>query len=276
MIKQKPIDTRKIKANALHARKIAIVLDSMVKKNIKNQYQRSVLGIVWTVLNPLLTMLVMAFVFSKLFGREGIDMDYPVYVLSGNIVFNLMRGGTMNALPSIVNNYDLLSKTRLPYAVFPISQTLAAVVNFAFSFIALIIVMLIRIPNGVTFHWSMFMVVVPWLPSIMMFTAGLALILCAVYVRFRDIKHLYTVVLTLWTYVTPIFYSLEVLDLSPAALQIMHLNPMFYYLDYFRDIINGVIPSWQAHAICYGAGAAALLVGYIVFKLSRKKFVMYI
>lgn len=269
-------NTRKIKANALQARKSMVILESMVRKNIKNQYRRSFLGVLWTVLNPLLTMLVMAFVFSNIFGRQGISMDYPVYVLSGNIVFSFMRAATSNSLTCIVNNYDLLTKTRVPYAVFPISQTLSSVVNFGFSFIALIVVMLIRIPNGVTFHWTMFMTLVPWLPSIMMFTTGISFILCSVYVRFRDIKHIYSVFLTLWMYMTPIFYSLDVLKLDPVARQVMEINPMLHYLNYFRDIVCGTVPTWQAHAICYGAGAAALLVGWVIFRLSRKKFILYI
>lgn len=275
MVKKK-LNKHKIKANALHIRKSMVILDSMVKKNIKNQYRRSFLGIFWTVLNPLLNMAVMAFAFSSIFGRDSIDMDYPVYVLSGNIVFSLMRTATTSSLTCMVDNYDLLTKTRVPYGVFPISQTLSASVNFGFSLVALIIVMLIRIPKGVTFHFSMLMIVFPWLPSLMLFTLGISLILCSIYVRFRDIKHIYSVVITLWTYLTPIFYSLSTLKLGPTAQQIMELNPMLHYLNYFRDVIMGVVPSWQAHAICYGAGFAALLVGTVVFRLSRKKFILYI
>ena len=170
---------------------------TMVKKNIKNQYRRSFLGVLWTVLNPLLTMLVLAFVFSQIFGRKGIDMDYPVYVLSGSIVFTLMRMATVQALPCMVNNYDLLTKTRVPYYVFPTSSVLSSVVNFGFSLIALIIVMLIRIPNGVTFHPTMLMIFIPWLPSIFLFSLGLSFFLCTLYVRFRDVSHLYNVFLTL-------------------------------------------------------------------------------
>lgn len=267
---------RKIKANALHIRKTAVILESMVRKNVKNQYRRSFLGIFWTVLNPLLTMLVMAFVFSKIFGRKGIDLDFPVYVLSGNIVFSFMRTSTSTALTSIVTNYDLLTKTRVPHAAFPVSQTLSSVVNFAFAFIALIIVMLIRIPNGVTFHWTLLMVVVPWLPSLMIFCIGLSLILCTMYVRFRDIKHIYSVFLTLWMYMTPIFYSIQALNLGNKALKVMQFNPMLHYLNYFRQLIMGTVPSLKLHLICYGAGIAALIVGIIVFRASKKKFILHI
>ena len=266
----------KSKANALQFRKSLVVLGSMVKKNIKNQYRRSVLGIFWTVLNPLLNMLVMWFVFGKLLGARSTDLFYPVYILSGTICFNFMRTATVTSLPCMVNNYDLLTKTRVPYSVFPLSQNLSAMVNLGFSVIALIILMLACIPQGVQFHWTMLMMVIPWLPSIFLFSLGISFALCSIYVRFRDIKHFYEVFLTLWMYATPIFYTIEGLELGPKASLIMKLNPMFYYVDYVRDLLMGVVPSWQTHLICYGVGIAMFAIGAFIFRLSRKKFILYI
>ena len=90
------------KANSITLRQSMVVLGSMVHKNIKNQYRRSVLGVLWTVLNPLLTMLVLTFVFSKVFGRSGTDLDYPVYVMSGNVIFSFMRAATTTDRKSVV------------------------------------------------------------------------------------------------------------------------------------------------------------------------------
>lgn len=267
---------KKVKANPISARKVAVILWSLVKKNTKNQYRRSFLGILWTVLNPLLNMLVMAFVFSRIFGRTGIGMDYPVYVLSGNIVFGFMRTATVTAMPSLVGNYDLITKTRTPYAVFPLSNVFTALVNFGFSLIALIVVMIVRIPAGVRFYWSGLMIFLPWLPSIFMFSAGLALLLSAVYVRFRDLKHIYNVLLTLWMYLTPVFYSVETLHLPEKYGMVMKLNPMYHYLKYFRDAISGVIPSWKTTLICYLVGIAVFGIGSLVFRLLKKKLVFYI
>ena len=268
------VNHEKSKANALVFKKSVVIMWTMVKKNIKNQYRRSFLGVLWTVLNPLLTMLVLAFVFSQIFGRNGIDMDYPVYVLSGSIVFTLMRMATVQALPCMVNNYDLLTKTRVPYYVFPTSSVLSSVVNFGFSLIALIIVMLIRIHNGVTFNQTMLMLFVPWLPSIFLFSLGLSFFLCTLYVRFRDVSHLYNVFLTLWMYLTPVFYAATIL---PDYVQsVLTYNPMTHYLAYFRDILMGIVPTWQEHLISYGAGILMFLVGYLVFRWQRKKFILYI
>ena len=264
------------KANPISVRKISIILWCLVKKSVKTQYRRSFLGILWTVLNPLLNMFVMSFVFSHIFGRNGIGMDYPVYVLSGNIVFGLMRASTTTAMPSLVNNYDLITKTRTPYAVFPLSNVFTALVNFGFSLIALIIVMIVRIPAGVRFYWSGLLIFLPWLPAIMLFSAGISFFLSVVYVRFRDIKHIYTVFLTLWMYLTPVFYSVETLKLPEKYATLMKLNPMYQYLKYFRDALSGVVPSASTTLICYGVGIVVFVLGLSVFKLLRKKTVFYI
>lgn len=262
------------KANSITLRQSMVVLGSMIQKNIKTQYRRSVLGVLWTVLNPFLTMLVMAFVFSKIFGRNMSSLDYPVYVMSGNIVFGFLRTATSTALTALVQNRDLLQKTRVPAWVFPSSNVFSALANFGFSYVALIIVMLVRLSKGVQFHWEMLMVVA-WLPAMVAFCLGLGLLLSVIYVRFRDIKHLYTVFLLLWTYATPVFYSLEVLDLEDKYLTVMKCNPMYHYLDYFRSLLCGVIPGWKTHLICYGCGFAALLIGGLIFLWQRKKIVLH-
>ncbi len=275
MTKQLKLPKKRVRANELQFKKSMVVLGSLVGKNIKNQYRRSVLGILWTVLNPLLNMLVMAFVFGNFF-RNDISMDYPVYVLSGNIVFSLMRSATTSSLTCMVNNYDLLTKTRIPYAVFPISNVLSSTVNFGFSLVALVIVMLVRMSEGVTFHWTMILIIFAWLPAILFFSAGISFVLSVVYVRFRDIKHLYSVFLTLWMYSTPVFYSLDKMNLGKGYLTAMSFNPMLHYLQCFRDLVNGTVPSGKEFLICYGVGLGCLGIGYLIFRLSRKRLLLYI
>ncbi len=275
MTKQLKLPKKRVRANELQFKKSMVVLGSLVGKNIKNQYRRSVLGILWTVLNPLLNMLVMAFVFGNFF-KNDISMDYPVYVLSGNIVFSLMRSATTSSLTCMVNNYDLLTKTRIPYAVFPISNVLSSTVNFGFSLVALVIVMLVRMSVGVMFHWTMILIIFAWLPAILFFSAGISFVLSVVYVRFRDIKHLYGVFLTLWMYSTPVFYSLDKMNLGKGYLTAMSFNPMLHYLQSFRDLVNGTIPSGKEFLICYGVGLGCLGLGYLIFRLSRKRLLLYI
>lgn len=276
MIQQFKFSKKRVRANELQFKKSIVVLVSLVGKNIKNQYRRSVLGIFWTVLNPLLNMLVMSFVFGSFFNNDTIGMDYPVYVMSGNIVFALMRAATASSLECMVNNYDLFTKTRIPYAVFPISNVLSSTVNFLFSMIALVFVMLARMSAGVTFHWEMLLIIFAWLPSILLFSTGISFILSVIYVRFRDIKHLYEVFLTLWVYMTPVFYSIKSLNLKESYVKAMNFNPMLYYLQSFRSLLTGNMPSGQTFLICYGVGIGLFIVGYIIFRLSGKKLLLYI
>ena len=136
--------------------------------------------------------------------------------------------------------------------------------------------MLVRMSAGVTFHWTMLLIVFAWLPGIQFFSAGISFVLSVVYVRFRDIKHLYGVFLTLWMYLTPVFYSIDALKLDSSYLAVMKLNPMLYYLQCFRDLVNGTVPSGKSFLICYGVGLGFLGIGYLIFKLSRKKLLLYI
>ncbi len=250
------------------------VLSSLVRKNIKNQYRRSVLGILWTILNPLLNMIVLALVFSQLLGRDLPGVDYPLYILTGNMIFGLLRQATVSALPSLVDSYDLLTKTRISFYVFPTSHSAASLVNFAFSFVAMIAVMLVRIPNGVKFYWTILMTV-PLLPALLLFSMGIAFVLSVLYVHFRDIKHIYGVFLTLWMYITPIFYTIE--RLSPKMQTILRLNPMFYFVEYFRTaILYGHVPSIKYHLFIYGIGILSFLVGALIFRAAKKKIILHI
>lgn len=258
-----------VKGTAKDIFKSRFILSQMVKKNVKSQYRNSVLGILWTVLNPLLNMAVMAIVFSQLFGR-GIE-NYPVYLLTGNIIFSLMRTATEQSLTCIEANAGLLTKVKIPYFVFPVSHLLSAFVSFCFSFIALLVVMLVMgTPIRVTI-----LMTIPFLPSLLMFSLGLSLILATMFVFFKDTKHLYSVVLTLWTYVTPLFYSVK--DLPTFLQSVMQFNPMFHYVEYFRSItLYGVIPSLLENWICYGIGLEFLLVGILIFNWKSRKFILHI
>ncbi len=192
----------------------------LVRRNIKNQYYGSFIGVVWTVLNPLLNMIVMAFVFIKIFGREGILLDYPVYVLSGQITFNLMRAGTASSVGSLVGRADMLLKTKTQIEIFPTATVLSSLVTYGFSLIALLLVAgwrALPIFGGpyFTFTWNM-LLIVAIVPAILLFTLGISYFLSALYVFFRDTSHLYDVFLTLWFYLTPVFYTISALQCEPV------------------------------------------------------------
>ena len=202
---------------------------------------------------------------------------FPVYYLSGFAVFGLLRSSTTNALPCMVVNHDLLTKTRIQHEVFPLSNVLSALVDFCFTVLALFIVMLIFIKKpGVGFHPTLLMTLVPFLPAFLAFCLGISFILATIYIRFRDIKHIYNVVLTLWMYLTPLFYSVSYIEGHERVKMVLKLNPMYHYVTYFRQLLIGQVPSPMTHLLIYAWGLGMFGVGFLIFHFAKKKFLLYI
>ena len=284
------------------------IVKQLVLRSIKVQYRNSVIGVFWTILNPLLNMLVMYLVFSNIFSRGGnttpVDKaTYALYLLCGNIVFGMMRTATFQSLPSIVQNRGLLTKNKMSYNVFPLSTNLSALVNFGFSFIALLGVMLVVWFQGESvFSVNIFLALIG-LPALFLFSYGLSLILSAMYTFFRDIKHFYNVFLTLWMYMTPIFYNISMFESSGFSNVLMKtiikLNPMYYFVEYFRDVVYrcsahagaiikmeaagqavsdimyqaAQLPTLGDTVVLYMIGIVATLIGAIVYMLTKNKFI---
>lgn len=251
----------------------------LVRRNIKNQYYGSFIGVVWTVLNPLLNMIVMSFVFTAVFGREGIDLDYPVYILSGFITFNLMRTGTSASVTSLVGRADMLLKTKTQLEIFPTATVLSSLVTYGFSLIALLLVAgwrALPIFGGpyYSFTWDM-LLIIAIVPAILLFTLGISYFLSALYVFFRDIKHLYDVFLTLWFYLTPVFYTIKALK-SETVEKFEAFNPMYYYLTATRECLEGAIPLWNEWLMMYLFGLVSLAIGWTFLQLLRNKISIHL
>lgn len=246
------------------------LLKLLVSRDLKLKYRRSVLGYLWSILNPLLIMIVMSVVFSKMFNR---DIPYfPVYLFCGQLLFNYMNNTTHQAIFSITNNASLLKKTYVPRYIFTLSKITSGMVDFVFSLGALIIVMLVtRTP----FHWCnlLFPFVVL---QLYIFCVGLGLFLAQANVFFRDIQYIYNAVTTAWMYLTPIFYPM---DLLPDTLQwiVKRFNPMYFYVGQFRDLIYyGRLPGWGILAAGCVTAVAMLGIGVLCFNRSKDKFILYI
>ena len=253
-------------------RKDTNILKAMVKQNFKAQYRNSILGVLWTVLNPLLNMIVLSIVFSQFFNRDGALGCYPVYLLCGNLIFNVLRQVTTKSLDCLVRNSGLIKKVKISYAIFPVSNMFTALVNFGVAFIALIIVMIIL---GQPFHWTM-PLVVTIIPAVLLFSVGVGFFLSSMFVFFRDVKHLYEVFITLWLYITPIFYGVKELGGGFVG-TIISLNPMTHYVTAMRDVVQyGAIPSGIEFLICYAWAIGMCVIGYSIFKACRKKYILYI
>lgn len=254
------------------------ILKQLVTKDFKIKYRRSVLGVAWSVLNPLLMMIVMSIVFSTIFaqGRNGSVTPelYPLYLIVGNVTFSVMSESTNQALMSIIWASSLLKKVKVHRWVFPVQKVLFSLVNFSFSLVAVALVMLFF---RVAPTWHLILLPVCLL-LLMCFCMGLGLMLSALAVFFRDVMHLWTVVITAWMYLTPIFWTTDYISQMAHWIQVLVVvNPMYNYLQFMRDIfLFNTVPSAFTFGLCVAWAVVALVIGYAVFHKTEHKFILYI
>lgn len=254
------------------AKRDRFIIQQLVSKDFKLRYRRSVLGVAWSVLNPLLMMIVMSAVFST-FMRYADDSIgcYPLYLILGNTAFQLMSDATSQGLTSIIGAASLLKKVKINRYVFPVQKVFSAAVNYAFSLIAIFIVMLFfQIPLT-----PLALLLPVALGLLVVFSIGLSLLLSALAVFFRDVIHLWSVVLTAWTYATPLFYPASIL---PHWMQVFEaFNPIYLYVTFIRDILLWqTLPTASLVVRCAIWAVASLALGYVVFHRHEHKFILYI
>lgn len=245
-------------------------LKLLVAKNVKLKYRRSWLGYVWSILNPLMIMVVMSVVFSTMFKRN-ID-NFPVYLFCGQLLFNFMNTATTQSQFSITSNAALLKKTYVPKYLFTVAKVTSCLVDLVFSFGALIIVLIVT-----GHHITWYALLVPFiLLQLYVFCIGLGMFLAQASVFFKDMQFIYQAVTTAWVYLTPIFYPLEALP-DKLVWCIKHFNPMYFYIGQFRDLIYyGRMPGHLIILAGIGAALAALLLGMWSFMRSKDRFILYI
>ncbi|MBR4036234.1 MAG: ABC transporter permease [Oscillospiraceae bacterium] len=259
-----------MKAKLANFWRYRFLLSNLIGRDLKVKYRRSKLGVMWSVLNPLLMMLVMTTVFSKFF-RMNIP-NYPVYLLSGNLLFTFFNEATSSAMGSVLYSSALIKKVYVPKYIFPLEKSCFAFVNMLFSLVALVfIVVITRAP----IHLSFIGVVIP-LFFMFFFCLGIGLFLAAGAVYFRDIMHFWSVIVMALNYFTPIFYPVEIWEGS-VMMYIGRLNPIYWYITTFRDcVINGLFPSATQIIVCGGFAAVALAIGAYVFGKSQDNFILHI
>lgn len=246
------------------------LIRQLVLKDIKLRYRRSYLGYVWSLLNPLLMMLVMVIVFSHVF-RFDIP-NFPVYLLTGQTLFTFLSESSAAAVSSITGNASLLKKTYVPKTIFTFSKISSSLVNLLFAMVALVLVMLI---TGVSITWSILLLPVV-IVELYIFCLGIGMFLAAMAVFFRDIQYLWGVLISIWMYVTPIFYPVSII---PEAYRwwYIHLNPMYSYITQLRAVIfdGGGLP-WDLFLQGSFSAVIALVVGIWVFNRRQNEFILYI
>lgn len=249
--------------------KYRYLMKELVSRDIKKKYRRSVLGLIWTVLNPLMMMIVLTIVFSQLF-RFDIE-NFPVYLLCGQTIFNFFSESTSNAMNSIIQNAPLIKKVYVPHYMFPFSNVLSSMVSLVASYCALIgVVLVTRTP----LHLTMLLSLLPLL-FIAFFSLGVGLIMSALAVRFRDMIHLYSVFLTALMYLTPIFYPIE--NLPNMVRRVVEWNPLTVYVQIFRGLmIENQLPSVGLLAKGVAFCIISMTLGLYVFYKRHDRFILYI
>ena len=250
-------------------KKYHYLLEDLVAKDFKLKYRRSVLGFLWSILNPLLMMLVITAVFSNIFKS---DIEYfPVYYLCGYLIFNFVIEATNGALTSIVQSGYLIKKVYIPKYIFPLEKSSFALVNVLFSFVAVLIVILI---TGMPIKATIFLIPIPIFLAFI-FSTGLGLILASMNTFFRDMGHLYSVWTTAWMYLTPMFYPVSIIPDNIKT--VIYYNPLYYYVTYLRMlVIDEEIPGMEINVICICFSFLFLLIGLLIFKRNQDKFILYI
>ncbi len=243
------------------------LLKELVNRDIKIKYRGSVLGILWSVLNPLGMMIIMSIVFSHVF-RGNIE-NFPVYLMCGQIIFNFYNEASTVAMGSILGNAALIRKVYVPKYLFPMSKVCSCFVNLLTSFIALLLVIVF---TGTKLTWSALLIVIP-IFYIFLFSLGMGLLLSALVVEFRDLIHLYGVLLTAWMYLTPIFYPVDILPVWVRT--IVELNPLTNIIMILRELIMyGTLPGMMLHVKCIISCLIVLAVGVVVFHKQQDTFIL--
>lgn len=249
--------------------KYQFLIKQLVSRDFKTKYRRSVLGVFWSFLNPLLTMFVQYVVFSTLF-RSSIP-NYPVYLLSGIVLFNFFNETTTVGLTSITDNAHLITKVYVPKYIYPLTRMLSSTINVAMSLLPLFVV---AICTGVwpAFSWLLLLFD---LLCLMSFSLGVSYILSTLMVFFQDTKFLWSVVSMIWMYCTPIFYPESII---PAKLlPVYHINPLYQLIRFARcALIDRVSPGPMSYLICLAVGVVPLFIGIWIFNRKEKDFVLYL
>ncbi len=246
------------------------LFEELVKRDFKKKYKRTALGMIWSVLSPLLMLLVMALVFGQFFGRT--TEHYIIYLFAGQIVFSYFTDATNEGMHSLVGNSGIFTKVNVPKYLFLFSKNVSALINF--GLILLIFFGFIIAEPGLHFTWKYIFLLFPII-CLIVFNLGVGLILSALFVFFKDIEYLYRVFTQLLMYLSAIFYNIEAFPLKIQYL--FYLNPIYVCIRYFRKIvIESDIPEPAFHLLLAFYALAVFGVGCWMYKKYNHKFLYYV
>ena len=250
-------------------KKNSFLFQELVHRDFTKKYKRTVLGIAWSVLSPLLSLLVMNLIFGTLLGSE--IEHYTIYLFSGQLIFSFFSDSTTEGMTSLLNNADIFTKVNVPKYLFLFSKNVSSLINFG---ITLAVYFLFVLANGVPITWKFLLLAYPIL-CLVIFNLGVGLILSALYVFFRDIQYLYSIFTMLLMYMSAIFYSID--TFPQIGTNLFLLNPIYVYIRYFRKIVlEQTIPTIWFHLIAIGYALIVFAIGSWIYKKKNHSFLYYV
>ena len=245
------------------------LFEELVKRDFKKKYKRTVLGMVWSVLSPLLTLLVMKLVFTQFFGRT--TPHYTIYLFCGNLVYSCFNESTSQGMTSLMGNASIFTKVNVPKYLFLFFFFLQTLINFGLS---LCVFFLFCILDHITFTWKFILLLYP-IVCLVLFNIGVGLVLSALFVFFRDIQYLWSVFTMLLMYMSAIFYTIDKYSYEVQCLFL--LNPVYLFIRYFRKIvIEATIPTMWFHLLMAADVLIVLGLGCWMYKKYNTKFLYYV
>ena len=245
------------------------LFEELVKRDFKKKYKRTVLGMAWSVLSPLLMLLVMRLVFTQFFGR-GME-HYTTYLFCGNLVFSYFSESTGQGMTSLMGNAGIFTKVNVPKYLFLFSKNVQTLINFGLT---LCVFFMFCALDGITFTWKFICLLYP-ICCLVLFNVGVGLILSAMFVFFRDIQYLWSVFTQLLMYMSAIFYTIDSYSYTVQCLFL--LNPLYLFIRYFRKIvIEATIPTIWFHLLMLADVIIVFGIGCWMYKKYNTRFLYYV
>lgn len=245
------------------------LIEELIKRDFKKKYKRTALGMLWSVLSPLLSVLVLMLVFTAIFARR--QPHFIIYIFSGTLVMNFYTEATNGGMRALMANASIFTKINVPKYLFLLSKNIQSLINF---FLTLLLYLVFCLFDRIHFGPHMFLLIFPII-CMTVFQFGVGMILSAMFVFFRDVEYLYSIFLMLLNYVSAIFYPVEIIPESYRM--VLLLNPVYVYIRYFRDIvINEIIPSPQYHGLCLFYALFFLAIGCYMYVRYNHEFLYYV
>lgn len=250
-------------------KKNRFLFEELVKRDFTKKYKRTVLGMAWSVLAPLMNLLIMWLVFNNFFGNN--VEHYVIYLFAGQLVFNYFTDATNLGMNSLVGNASIYTKVNVPKYLFLFSQNISSLINFGLT---LVLFFVFAVFDHIAFTWKFILLLYPIL-CLIVFNVGAGLVLSALFVFFRDMQYLWGIATQLLMWMSAIFYTID--SYSPSVQNLFLLNPIYLYIRYFRKIvIDGVIPTPQFHLLAAGYALAIFGLGAWMYKRYNHKFLYYV